>query len=105
MVVISESDQPFSKVAAFLREIINREIMIGRKTSFPIAGRSCRVGWMRQVRMKSHNELAVTDSHPCEDEREYENQMRCEDDEKVDSGVLHDRFDETGLRHSYCADV
>ena len=47
IVVISESDQPFSMVAAFLREIINREIMIGRKTSFPIAGRSWRVGWTK----------------------------------------------------------
>lgn len=42
--VISKSDQPLSFEAAFLRESISLVIMIGRKTSFPTAGRSWRVG-------------------------------------------------------------
>lgn len=43
-VAISVNDQPFSPDAAFLRESISRVIMIGRKTSFPTAGRSWRLG-------------------------------------------------------------
>jgi len=44
MEVISLSDQPPPVAAAFLRESISRVIMIGRKTSFPTAGRSWRTG-------------------------------------------------------------
>lgn len=49
-VVISESDQPSFTLAAFLRESINRETMIGRKTSFPTPGRISIMGWRKVIR-------------------------------------------------------
>lgn len=48
---------------------------------------------------------AVALTHSCENEGQYEDQMRCEDDEEIDGSILNDCRDDTRSTHGRHADV
>jgi len=43
----------------------------------------------------------MSGTNPCEDEGQDEDQMRCEDDEEVDGGILDDRSHDRWSRYGY----
>lgn len=47
----------------------------------------------------------MTVAHPCEHEGHHEDQMGREDEEKVDSGIVDDRFDNAWSFHGHRAGV
>lgn len=47
----------------------------------------------------------LTDAHPCENEGQQEDEVRAEDEEEVDGGVLDDRFDDVRSCHGQRAGV
>jgi len=49
----------------------------------------------------SRGEKITPGTHSCEDEGHHEDQMRCEDYEEVDGGILDDGFHNCWSRYGY----
>ena len=60
---------------------------------------------MNQLNLAEEELWDMTNAHPCKDQGRHENQMRCEDEEEVDGGILEDRFYNVWSRHGHRAGV